>query len=156
MGFLSVARAAMRPSVMQWARTGLSARAIQQKLIGLEGHAYRWTDLLSDVRLALGRHTKQAFVERLAPYERPEKKVFVETDLKQPFNYRAIGTATVQDKNTLEFSTRTVSIYTNTAYSPDEMNDYFIDMQGKRSYTQDVDWISFNVQSYDHNRGMAY
>lgn len=156
MAVLSAMRALYRPSVMQWARAGMSARQIQRKLIGDYGRAYRWDSILADARLALGRHTKQAFIERLSPWERPEKSAFVETDLKQRFRYRAIGEATVQDKNTLEFSTRTVSIYSDTGFSPDEWNDYFIDMQGQRAYTMDVEWMEFKVQSIDHNRGLKY
>lgn len=156
MAVLSAMRAMYRPSVMRWAVQGMSARSIQQKLRVDYGQAYRWSDILTDARLALGRHVKQAFVDRLSPWERPEKKVFVEHDLKQRYKYRMIGTATVQDKNTFAFSTRTVSIYSNVAYSPDEANDYFVDMQGERAYTMDVNWVSFKVQSYEHNRGMSY
>ena len=145
MAVLSAARALYRPRVLSLARQGLSATAIRDKLIGDFGRAYRWQNLLTDVRFA-----------KLGTFERPDLDQVFETRLNQRARYRIIGTATVQDKTTGEFSQRTVSVYTNQRYSQEEADDYFRDIQGQRSYTQDVDWISFQPDYYEHQEGLSY
>jgi len=136
-------------------RRGLGSNAIIRELANITG-TWRRSVMLQDIRQFSGLMKLERAVRALSPDRLPTKAHMVESDLRRARKYRVYGTLTVENTETGETTTKTVSMYTNDLKSKTEWENDYLDPHRLQGYTQGITLQGLEIKSIEHNKGFAY
>lgn len=152
----SAAKAAARGLLGQFFRMGFGANEAISQIRKL-GYGYRRATMLRDYRAISGKMRKQDIVEDLPPDIRPDRRHFVETELRQPErSYRVFGEVQIYDWDEDKYVVKNVSWYDDQLRSKQQWSGEFVRQFGGiyAEYGQAVQ--SVKITAIEHNVGHPY
>lgn len=151
-----IVRAAARALMPEFVRLGYSSRRITNYLIGEYGTAYRREVLLKDIREYKSYFVNEAYYRSLPRDKLPSLARVHETDLRRANVYRNFGEATIRDLETGRETYRTVSIYSDTLMTDEELEEAMSEEYEEEKYKDKEELVFFKRTSTFHNRGWGY
>lgn len=149
-------RALARALMPQYAKKGMSTRAITKDLQRRFGSAYRRATLVADYREFTGM-VKHAFaVERLGDNIRPSSNIITNMAFKRLRRYRLIAESTFIDSETGADVKRIISWYTNLSGTKADWIDEYISKTAPTAYEEGAIPVQINIFVIQHHEDMPY
>jgi hypothetical protein len=151
----SISRYIGKMLIPQFVQQGLSAMRIIEQLSGMS-RAYRYQDMLSDIKEQQGLFETVAAVRALPDNRRPPKDVMVEIPFSRPRKYRVIGVVEYQNRMTGDIMRKTASFYSDKLQTKDDWTEDYFSKKDKDDSEPEYAALSFDIFAIEHFAGMSY
>ena len=129
------------------------------KIVGVlikEGFGYRAEDMFSDVNIHLDMHRTSEAAKTFDFFSPLPDELMIRAPFKADKNYRSIGLATFENKETHLLETRNISFYTDKNMTGSELEEEALEQFGKEDYEPNLVLVGYERQAQFKNTGRIW